>query len=81
MKKTLQRELKMQPPAPESTVESSDKDGLTPIQLHLNKMVDIPIGSFVHDRPVSLADKLDDINFRYIKHVILKFMTSREYEV
>lgn len=25
--------------------------------------------------------KLDDVNNKYLKHVILKFLTSREYEV
>ena len=23
----------------------------------------------------------DDVNFKYLKHVVLKFLTSREYEV
>ena len=28
-----------------------------------------------------LTSALDDVNFKYLKHVVLKFLTCREYEV
>lgn len=81
MKKTLQRELKIQSPSLESnSLEPAEKDTLIPSQMPFSRLVEPSISSLVHDRPSSLSEKLDDINFRYIKHVILKFVTSREYE-
>jgi hypothetical protein len=29
----------------------------------------------------NLSNLHDDVNFKYLKHVVLKFLTSREYEV
>jgi hypothetical protein len=33
------------------------------------------------NNPSQLSSLHEDINFKYLKHVVLKFLTSREYEV
>ncbi len=35
----------------------------------------------INRKNVHLSNLHDDVNFKYLKHVVLKFITSREYEV
>ncbi|GAB6031495.1 hypothetical protein CHUAL_009269 [Chamberlinius hualienensis] len=76
MKKTLQRELKLQSNAllDTNSNDSNEKNA------QVSKYPSAVIGSLQRDRPCSLSDKLDDVNFKYVKHVVLKFMTSTETE-
>jgi len=67
MKKTLQKELKNQ------TNSESDLSSM-----HLSSNLPAPPATLTSDPGNS---DLDEVNFRYLKHVIFKFLTSREYEV
>lgn len=73
MKKTLQRELKFQQGSePGSQVQSGSQEG------------DRLVSAATEDNTSGAAQverKLEnDINFKYLKHVVFKFMTSTEYE-
>ncbi|XP_067129969.1 golgin subfamily A member 1-like isoform X2 [Centruroides vittatus] len=77
MKKTLQRELKIQ----------SGTDGILPIdsaEIPMIQPTDSRISSgwsqSIPNKKNYHVDGDDDINFQYLKHVIFKFMTSEDYE-
>jgi len=70
MKKTLQKELKNQSNDPDSlSVPTSASSSTAPKSPILSKS----------SQPVK--NEMDEVNFKYLKHVIFKFLTSREYEV
>lgn len=68
MKKTLQKELKNQ---------NNDADCLSvPTSLPI-----APKSPILSQAPQSAKSEMEEVNFKYLKHVIFKFLTSREYEV
>ncbi|KAL0273778.1 UNVERIFIED_CONTAM: hypothetical protein PYX00_006375 [Menopon gallinae] len=89
MKKTLQRELKV----PITTIDpgGADSDGFispyaSSTSAGANSAVITPSSSHqVHVSSRYRGDDVDedvndDVNFKYLKHVLMKFLTSREYE-
>lgn len=70
MKKTLQHELRTpgNPNYHTDLMENNSAAVLTPTQMSTRNFPSI----------VKRDD--DDVNFKYLKHVVLKFLTSREYE-
>jgi golgin subfamily A protein 1 len=66
MKKTLHRELKVP-----FTSQHSDPESF----------VTILYPSCTETVNINHYNAKDDINFKYLKHVLIKFLTSREYEV
>lgn len=66
MKKTLQRELKVT-----TSLETKESDP-TPAVLNPSSSKTVT---------AKQGPKEEDVNFQYLKHVIMKFLTSREYEV
>lgn len=68
MKKTLQKELKNQNNDPDSlSVPTVASPSMAPKSPTL--------------APKLAKNDMDEVNFKYLKHVIFKFLTSREYEV
>lgn len=67
MKKTLQRELKI----PSSSLDSDVETSAAILNPSSTKTV-----TARHNN-----SREDDVNFKYLKHVLIKFLTSREYEV
>lgn len=67
MKKTLQRELKANDPG--------GGGGSIVTEITTNNH------SVPNSRTAVLTTSDDDVNFKYLKHVLIKFLTSREYEV
>lgn len=70
MKKTLQKELKTQ---------SNDTDNLV-VQQATSPAV-APRSPTLSSASVPVKTEMEEVNFKYLKHVIFKFLTSREYEV
>lgn len=70
MKKTLQQELR----APSQNQDSIENFSSNPIA------VISPSQSSTRNHTSNSHKDEDDINFKYLKHVIIKFLTSREYE-
>lgn len=70
MKKTLQQELRTpgNPNYHSDLMENSTAAVLTPTQMSTRNF------------PSIVRRDDDDVNFKYLKHVVLKFLTSREYE-
>ncbi|CAH1977301.1 unnamed protein product [Acanthoscelides obtectus] len=70
MKKTLQQELRTpgNPSYHSDLLENNTAAILTPTQISTRTLPNI----------VKRDD--EDVNFKYLKHVVLKFLTSREYE-
>ncbi|EZA61598.1 Golgin subfamily A member [Ooceraea biroi] len=66
MKKTLQRELKI----PSSLLDSDVEASAAILNPSSSKTV-----TARHNN-----SREDDVNFKYLKHVLIKFLTSREYE-
>ncbi|XP_076643374.1 uncharacterized protein LOC143353728 [Halictus rubicundus] len=66
MKKTLQRELRV----PSSSLDSDVEPSAAILKPSSSKTVTA--------RHSNARD--DDVNFKYLKHVLIKFLTSREYE-
>ncbi|XP_012343698.1 golgin subfamily A member 1 isoform X2 [Apis florea] len=66
MKKTLQRELRV----PSSSLDSDAEPSAAILKPSSSKTVTA--------RHNNTRD--DDVNFKYLKHVLIKFLTSREYE-
>ncbi|XP_012232411.1 golgin subfamily A member 1 [Linepithema humile] len=66
MKKTLQRELKI----PSSSLDSDVEASAAILNPSSTKTV-----TARHNN-----SREDDVNFKYLKHVLIKFLTSREYE-
>ncbi|KAL7648713.1 UNVERIFIED_CONTAM: hypothetical protein RMT77_000620 [Armadillidium vulgare] len=84
MKKTIQRELKI---SPETSNSHAGQSGLTsqPVAKILpsdNQRTSVQMSEFKFRKSsVENGDaELDTVNIEYLKHVILKFITSREYE-
>lgn len=69
MKKTLQRELKANDPG------GGGGGGSIVTEITTNNH------SVPNSRTAVLTTADDDVNFKYLKHVLIKFLTSREYEV
>lgn len=72
MKKTLQKELKNQNNDPDScslVVQTSASPAMPPKSPTLS------------NAPQPAKGDMEEVNFKYLKHVIFKFLTSREYEV
>lgn len=67
MKKTLQRELRV----PSSSLDSDAEPSAAILKPSSSKTV-----TARHNNT-----REDDVNFKYLKHVLIKFLTSREYEV
>lgn len=82
MKKTLQRELRL-------PTQSVDGTGTTESDSFIPAAVLTPSSSRhlqqkQHQQAVTnhrMTTDDDDVNFKYLKHVLIKFLTSREYEV
>lgn len=70
MKKTLQQELRTpgNPNYHTDLLESNMVAVLTPSQISTRNF------------PSVVRRDEDDVNFKYLKHVVIKFLTSREYE-
>lgn len=68
MKKTLQRELRVPSSALDNDVVESPPAILNP-------------SSSQTVTAKQNNTKEEDVNFKYLKHVLIKFLTSREYEV
>ncbi|OXU23753.1 hypothetical protein TSAR_013185 [Trichomalopsis sarcophagae] len=66
MKKTLQRELRV----PSSSLDSDAEPSAAILNPSSSKTV-----TAKHSN-----SREDDVNFKYLKHVLIKFLTSREYE-
>ncbi|XP_043476794.1 golgin subfamily A member 1 [Leptopilina heterotoma] len=66
MKKTLQRELRV----PSSSLDSDVESSVAVLSPSSSKTV----------TSKQTNSREDDINFKYLKHVLIKFLTSREYE-
>jgi len=67
MKKTLQRELKI----PSSSLDNDVDASVAILNPSSSKTVTARYNN----------SREDDVNFKYLKHVLIKFLTSREYEV
>jgi len=67
MKKTLQRELKI----PSSSLDNDTDASVAILNPSSSKTVTARYNN----------SREDDVNFKYLKHVLIKFLTSREYEV
>lgn len=70
MKKTLVKELKGQNSEPDSLAVPMSASPLAP-----------PKSPTLSNPPQPVKNEMDEVNFKYLKHVIFKFLTSREYEV
>lgn len=70
MKKTLQQELRTpgNPNYHSDLLESNTVAVLTPSQISTRNF------------PSVVRRDEDDVNFKYLKHVVIKFLTSRDYE-
>ncbi|XP_058799083.1 golgin subfamily A member 1 [Phymastichus coffea] len=66
MKKTLQRELRV----PSSSLDSDAEQSAAILNPSSSKTVSAKQNNV----------KEEDVNFKYLKHVLIKFLTSREYE-
>lgn len=66
MKKTLQRELRV----PSSSLDSDVEPSIAILNPSSSKTVTAR----------QTSSREDDVNFKYLKHVLIKFLTSREYE-
>ena len=76
MKKTLQKELKGSQGGAEATDGHLLSVSPAPVRKNANPSDPAaPAGSSGN------KGDLDEVNFKYLKHVIFKFLTSREYEV
>ncbi|KAB7499296.1 Golgin subfamily A member 1 [Armadillidium nasatum] len=85
MKKTIQRELKI---SPETSNSHAGQSGLTsqpvakilPSDNQRTSAVQMSEYKFRKSSVENGDAELDTVNIEYLKHVILKFITSREYE-
>ncbi len=80
MKKTFQKELKYQYLSEDNSASKSIelKEGQdssnTFVTINLNEQSSV-------NQNDQVSHLHEDMNFKYLKHVVLKFITSREYEV
>ncbi|XP_069674177.1 golgin subfamily A member 1-like isoform X2 [Periplaneta americana] len=82
MKKTLQRELRLPAQSVDSS-NASESDSFSPAAV-LTPSSSRHLQQKQHHQAVTnhrmTTDDDDDVNFKYLKHVLIKFLTSREYE-
>ena len=85
MKKTLQRELRV-PAQSVDGASTAESDSFTPAAVltpsssrHLQQKQHQQ--AVTNHRMTTDDDDDDDVSFKYLKHVLIKFLTSREYEV
>lgn len=84
MKKTLQRELRVPAQSVDGTSTADSASWtqaavLTPSSSkHLQQKQH---QQSVTNHRMTTDDDDDDVSFKYLKHVLIKFLTSREYEV
>lgn len=71
MKKTLQKELKNQ---------NNDAGDSLLVQTSASPAMP-PKSPTLSNAPQPAKGDMEEVNFKYLKHVIFKFLTSREYEV
>lgn len=91
MKKTLQKELKYQslpndkqPTSPEPLLAQQESDNSINKTVLNKRVSNSCLNGFKLKQSVNsaqLSNLHDDVNFKYLKHVVFKFLTSREYEV
>lgn len=74
MKKTLQRELRVTTSSLDSDNESTATNATSAAAI-----LDPSSSKTVTTKQNNPRD--DEVNFEYLKHVLIKFLTSREYEV
>lgn len=78
MKKTLQNELKSGASesviAPVNNLNGTSVENKTPIANETDQKVNNNVNT-------TSTIVMDDVNFKYLKHVILKFLTSREVNI
>jgi golgin subfamily A protein 1 len=74
MKKTLHEEIKNSNSGSFGSIDNNSPAILTPTSDNYNDNNSANHTS--HRKNVVI----DEVNFRYLKHVVLKFLTSREYE-
>ena len=83
MKKTLQRELRVPAQSVDGTY-TAESDSLTQAAV-LTPSSSKHLQQKQHQQSVTnhrmTTDDDDDVSFKYLKHVLIKFLTSREYEV
>lgn len=84
MKKTLQRELRVPSQSVDGT-NTAESDSLTQAAV-LTPSSSKYLQQKQHQQSVTnhrmtTDDDDDDVSFKYLKHVLIKFLTSREYEV
>lgn len=73
MKKTLQEEIKNNNSGPSGSILSNAPAILIPVNVDNNNSY--------HSNDISgKVFEMDEVKFSYLKHVILKFLTSRELE-
>lgn len=73
MKKTLQRELRVPSTSLDSEAEFITTNATTTAVINPSST------KTLNHRQNNSRE--DDVNFKYLKHVLIKFLTSREYEV
>ncbi|KAK3909020.1 Golgin subfamily A member 1 [Frankliniella fusca] len=84
MKKTLQKELNLYPDGYSGDIKSNGTTGLALDDT--SAAVLAPSSSHqvsqrrLQQQATSSSEGNNDVNFQYLKHVLLKFLTSREYE-
>ncbi|KAK7870591.1 hypothetical protein R5R35_009095 [Gryllus longicercus] len=91
MKKTLQRELRGPGGSSDSGPPSDMSDGFSNFlgsnsgsaslsSNNVTRSARSPNLQAISTNHLPKAEESDDINFKYLKHVLIKFLTSREYE-
>lgn len=82
MKKTLQNELKINGSSTTTVAAANNTPSDAPLPSHCENGTNgtIPVDNKVKatKQAATTAVVMDDVNFKYLKHVILKFLTSRE---
>ncbi|PNF41512.1 hypothetical protein B7P43_G13037, partial [Cryptotermes secundus] len=81
MKKTLQHELRLPTQSVHGT-GTTESDSFIPAAV-LTPSSSRHLQQKQHQQPVTnhrMTTEDDDVNFKYLKHVLIKFLTSREYE-
>ncbi|TRY63426.1 hypothetical protein TCAL_15188 [Tigriopus californicus] len=73
MKKTFQKEMRTVAAAPSESSSSSSR------QSPVRRSPSLGFSGVSQDQPEDMVS-MTDVNLRYLKHVIFKFFTSREYE-
>lgn len=86
MKKTLQEEIKSSNSGTIGSLGCNSPAILTPTNYDNNNLISLQTTTMAFssrkcgNNNISGPVVMDEVNFRYLKHVILKFLTSRELE-